>query len=609
MRCLPVLAALLCSTAWPGEAPAQVHDDIPLPLTRQASAAAASSIAGVVTDEDGERISGAAVLAMGSVVTAARTDVRGRFHLSVPPGRYILRATRDGYISTYREAVQVRTDVPLTRNITLLKTDGPDIVLASMAQPVAMGASSADIETSPVEAADEPSESVWRLRHLPRTVLRDQASIWDEKPAASPRADLGRNAWTGPLAAGDLYGHVDFLTTSALTASGEPTTADWPRGVAYVVVGAPVGGHGDWTVRASLAGGPTSAWTFTGEYASNPNDRHSFRTGASYSAQTIPGAGDAHALAAIDTVRRVGGVHFFDRWTLARGLQVDSGFEIVRYDYLAEPTLVNGRLGVRQLVFPRVTMIATAASRHVAPGADQFAPPVTSGAWLPPERTFSALTGELRPQHVTAYEVGADTTLAGEDDLVLRLRRFSERSSSQIATIFGLDEASQVGHYYISSPGDVALDGWVVGISSRLIPHVRATVDYTMARADWAAAGRRAALWSGAASAVRSGTEQLHDVTAMIDADVPTTATRVTVALRLNSGFSSHQWRDPALSGRFAVDVRQQLPVRSLGQSELNLILSARTLLHSLEDRGGFYDELLTVAPPVRLMCGLQMRF
>src|SRR5690606_3246199 len=272
MRCLPVLAALLCSTAWPGEAPAQVHDDIPLPLTRQALAAAASSIAGVVTDEDGEGISGAAVLAMGSVVTAARTDVRGRFHLSVPPGRYILRATRDGYISTYREAVQVRTDVPLTRNITLLKTDGPDIVLASMAQPVAIGASDADIETSPVESADEPSETVWRLRHLPRTVLRDNASIWDEHPATSPRADLGRNAWVGPLTAGDLYGHVDFLTTSALTTSGEPTTADWPRGVAYVVVGAPVGGHGDWTVRASLAGGPTAAWTFTGEYASNPYD-------------------------------------------------------------------------------------------------------------------------------------------------------------------------------------------------------------------------------------------------------------------------------------------------------------------------------------------------
>jgi hypothetical protein len=379
--------------------------------------------------------------------------------------------------------------------------------------------------------------------------------------------------------------------------------------VAYVVVGAPVGGHGSWTVRASLAGGQTSAWTFTGEYASNPDNAHAFRTGASYSAQTIPGAGDSRALAAIDTVRRVGGVHLLDSWTLTDSLRLDSGLEITRYDYLAEPTLVNGRVGLRQRMFPRMTMMASASSQHVAPGADQFAPPVTAGAWLPPERTFSALTGELRPQHVASYEVGTDTLLARDRDVVLRVRRFSERSSSQIATIFGLDEASQAGHYYIGSPGDVALDGWVMGVSSQVLAHVRATVDYTTTKADWAHEGRRTALWRAAGSAIRSGTEQLHDVTAMIDADVPTTATRVTVAVRFNSGFSSRQWREPALAGRFAVDLRQQLPLRSLGQRELNLLLSARTLLHPVDERGGFYDELLTVDPPVRLMCGLQMRF
>lgn len=609
MRRLPVLAALLwCTAGLSDEAAAQLSDP-PEPLTRQAAGGALSSIVGLVTDEAGDAVPGASVFAMGAVLSAARTDDRGRFHLTLAPGAYILRAIRDGYISTYREAVEVRSDTPLRRNIMLLRAGASDVVLAAMTQLPPDAAESAVEPASPAPAA--PSETVWRLRHLPRTVLRDQTrTIWDDDDPA--RADVSQRLALASIANADLSGHVDFLTTSALAASGDPVQAAWPRGIAYVVLGAPVGDYGNWSVRAALAGGEASAWTFTGEYASRGRS-HAFRTGVSYSAQTMNEPGDRTSLAALDSVRRVGGVHISDEWAVTRTLRIDSGLKVARYDYLAQPVLVDGRLGVRQIVMPRITVVAWAGSHHVAPGADQFAPPASSGVWLPPERTFSALRGDLEPQHVSYYEGGADAALvvreAGEAGVVLRVRRFSERSSRQMATLFGLDRASQIGHYYISSPGDVEIDGWIVGVSSQLAPHVHATLDYTAAVAEWQPAVARFALRRAAASVARSGVERLHDLTATIHADVPATATRFVLAFRVNSGFSRHQWGAPGFDGRFAAEARQQLPVQPFGRGELNLVLSARTLLHAAEASGGFYDELLTVAPPVRLMCGLQMRF
>jgi hypothetical protein len=189
------------------------------------------------------------------------------------------------------------------------------------------------------------------------------------------------------------------------------------------------------------------------------------------------------------------------------------------------------------------------------------------------------------------------------------VRRFSERTSDQIATIFGLDEASQVGHYYISSPGEVTVDGWVFGITGQLFENVNGTVDYAATRAEWTGGRESWDLGLTARSLGRSGIERDHDLTTSVEATVPASATRVSVAWRVNTGFSRPAADEPGLGGRFAIEVRQQLPVRPLGRGELNLLVSARTLLHEIGRAGAYYDELLTLAPPLRLSCGLQMRF
>jgi hypothetical protein len=438
----------------------------------------------------------------------------------------------------------------------------------------------------------------------------DDASPWAASLSESLAANAGRAA-ASFLGTADFNGHVDFLTMSSLPGSGPISPVDWPRGVAYVVVGAPVSDRGDWSVRAALTAGDFTSWTLLGEYQARDDRAHLFRTGASYSAQVPAESTDVAPLAALPIARRAGGVYWFDRWMIDRRLELDYGARIDRYDYLANPTLVSGTLGARVAIAPRMTLVASAAPHMVAPGADQFLPPAEAGTWLPPERTFSTLEtgGALRPERVDRYDLVLETRLASDDAPVVRVGRFVEATADQMATLFGLDDRSAAEHYYVSSPGDVRVDGWVVGVAGSLSRYVRGTVDYRAITADWTDPTVHRRLRRAAPSAVRNGVETGQDVTTSVRALVPMTSTTVNVAYRFNTGFASPAQPQPASAGRFKVEVQQRLPYRPLGRGELNLLFSARTLLRDVGDEGAYFDELLTIDPPLRVTCGLQMRF
>jgi hypothetical protein len=626
-RRLSVLAALLLSVVVPDAARAQSHARV-VPVVWHTESADAQ-IQGLVKDDAGSAITGASVLAMGETLAMVRTDERGRFTLRVPPGNYVLRATREGYISRYREPVRITAGEPVTRVITLTRASAATTSTTPL-QLAGVGAVAATPEAAtpepaavagPSTASDSShSEASWRLRHLPRTVLRDEsptAVAWDDDTSSWPSslseslaASASRTA-ASFLGATDFSGHVDFLTMSSLPGSGPISPVDWPRGVANVVVGAPVSDRGDWSVRAALTAGDFTSWTLLGEYQARADRTHAFRTGASYSAQVPADSTDVAPLAALPIARRAGGVYWFDRWAIARRVELDYGARLDRYDYLANPNLVSSTLGARVALAPRLTLAASAAPHMVAPGADQFLPPAEAGTWLPPERTFSTLEigGALQPERVDRYDLVLETRLAREDAPVVRVGRFMETTADQMATLFGLDDRSAAEHYYVSSPGDVRVDGWIVGVAGSLSRYVQGTVDYRAVTADWTDPSAHRRLRHVAPSTVRSGVETGQDVTTSVRASVPMTATTVNVAYRFNTAFAAPAQAQPASAGRFKVEVQQLLPFRPLGRGELNLLFSARTLLRDVGDDGAYFDELLTIDPPLRVTCGLQMRF
>jgi hypothetical protein len=84
-------------------------------------------VQGLVRDAAGQALSDASVLAVGSTVVSVRSDSIGRFALSLPPGDYVLKATRVGYVSNVRESLRVQSATMVERNLTLVKQiDGPN---------------------------------------------------------------------------------------------------------------------------------------------------------------------------------------------------------------------------------------------------------------------------------------------------------------------------------------------------------------------------------------------------------------------------------------------------------------------------------------------------
>ena len=71
------------------------------------------------------------------------------------------------------------------------------------------------------------------------------------------------------------------------------------------------------------------------------------------------------------------------------------------------------------------------------------------------------------------------------------------------------------------------------------------------------------------------------------------------------------RWKgsNPALGRRFAVQIHQVLPYQPMRDGRLEAVFSIRTLFRDLDSGRPFYDELLTVAPPLRLMGGVQVKF
>ena len=61
--------------------------------------------------------------------------------------------------------------------------------------------------------------------------------------------------------------------------------------------------------------------------------------------------------------------------------------------------------------------------------------------------------------------------------------------------------------------------------------------------------------------------------------------------------------------GRFAVQLRQALPLRTLGGGRIEFMVSISNLFRDPENASSFYDELLTVRTPRRVLGGVQVRF
>jgi len=589
------------------------------------AAATTGHIEGSVMDEAGKPLDGVVISALGGTTAFAVSDKTGQFTLKqLPPGPYLVRAHLQGFHAPRSAMVNVRPAVRSASTFTLRRegnAGAPRIADASVAT-TAIGAP-ADIGTKKEDRGE--SDFAWRLRHLKRGVLRDAQAM-----AGIPQDDdwfitdsfqfLGRAVGSSAKAATAVFsdlslgGQVNLLTTGAFDNPLQLLQLDRTSSVAFFSLGAPVGTHGDWAVRAAMNQNDLSSWMLAGSYVVTAQVPHQYQVGMSYSLQRYEGGNTAAMMAVADTARNVGSVFAYDEWEVSRYLTVSYGANYAHYDYLQEgPSLFSPRLSATVSPRSNVRVRFSAAREVSAPGAEEFLPP-TSAAYLPPQRTFSPISRDgIRTQELQNYEVGVERVFNGA---TIGVRAFTQRIDDQTVTVFGLRQddsaAATLGHYFVGAAGDANVRGVGVTFTHALFENVRGAVDYSLAHANWqghTTPVEYAVLTRWVPSSVRSN-ERIHDVTTSLQTELPMTATRVVVVYKLNTAFASGAvGQGPGFDARFDLQVNQALPFMNFRASQWEMLVGVRNLFHESLANASVYDELLVVRPPKRIVGGLTVKF
>jgi len=600
----------------------------------------AGSIEGRVLDNSNRPVVGAMVSVVGRTTAAAATDRDGRYTLrELPYGPYILSVHSRGFFKSRGRTIQLTTSKVSIPEI-LLRAASATKAPAAATEPVAeasagqvtqlagfgLDASQPEpakvAETNAVQPATdeeqtEEEETAWRLRHLPRSILKDVSTdaVW---AATREQDDRWFNRASGstlvPIAFFSelpLSGQLNLMTIESFDRPGEIFTEHGPRSVAFVSVNTQAAG-GAWSMQGAMTQGDLSSWIVAGSYKSIDSQNHAYDLGLSYSTQRYDG-GNAAAVGAIrDSARNVGSMYGYDEWTVSPRLVLGYGTGYARYDYLGGSGVWSPRFSIT-VPAPGFRLKALASRKALVPGAEEFAPSIT-GVWLPPERTFSSLASDGRfiAEQVRHVQISLERDLAS--GVTVSVRGFDQRIDNQLIEIFdalpGRADAA-LGHYYVATAGDVDARGWSAAMTHEVPGYVRGRLEYTVTEAFWDPSSDITM-----ARAVRAipatASERIHDLQSSIEATIPQTATRVYAKYRVNTGFWSGE---PDVSmrsssnARFNIRVNQGLPFLRFSNADWEALVDIRNMFREVEADSSMYDEVFAIRAPKRIVGGLQVRF
>jgi len=607
------------------------------PITHVASLAT-GSIQGMVQDEKGLPVAGAIVSALGATTAVALTDRTGRFELrTLSPGPYLVRAHLTGFVAPRGQIVEVRpsarssSSISMRRAAVTVGTSSAPILAAGLGAT----ASGSDGDAPPPDAAaasgpgsnatDDHSETAWRLRHARRSILKDatipEELLADDAPPTQsgfgPSNLFGRAVGSPARLATNLFGgtpfsgQVNLLTLGSFDTPQQLFSPDnFSRSVAYLALGAPVGEHADWTVRAALTQGDIASWIVAGEYTTRAPARHRYDLGWSYSMQRYDGGNIAALRSVTDGSRNAGVLYGFDTYSITPMLAVTYGGRYARYDYLDDRGLLSPRVSLTVSPAEHFRISTMLSRRAVAPGAEEFNPRIESGVWLPPQRTFSSLVAShpLEAEYTNHVEVEAERDVA---TATVSIRAFHQHVADQLATLFGIDvpgaPAAHLGHYFITNAGDVDASGLSAGVRAAIASRVHGSVEYTVTRARWTSGGDAVYAMLLAPSAVNAETNRIHNVATSVETEVPETATHVVFLYRVSNAFAGSERQ--SLDARFDMQVRQSLPFLDFSSAKWEMLVAVRNFFRDAVPDQSMYDELLVVRPPKRIVGGLSVKF
>lgn len=599
----------------------------------QIAALVFGSIEGVVQDERGTPVGGAMISAVGASTSFAQSDQAGRFELrTLSPGPYLVRAHLAGFTAPNAEIVEVRARGRAFSSISLMRATASYPVLQAglgVAVPSAetgKEGAATTAGTSGAEPADDHGEFAWRLRHARRSVLKNaampQGMFEDEGVPSDAGMFGGASLFGGPARLATSFfadtpfsGQFNLLTTGSFDSPEQLFTTDsFARSVADVSVGAPAAGHADWSMRGALTQGDVSAWIVAGSYVTRAPARHLYDVGLSYSKQRY-NAGNPGAFNGVDGSRNAGVVYGFETFTISPTIALTYGARYARYDYLADRNLLSPRVGLTVTPVDRLRIKTLVSRRAIAPGAEEFVPPMNSTLWQPTQRTFSALAGgPLTSERTTHAQIELERDFGSSTVVV---RGFTQRVADQMVTVFGANmperPVASLGHYFVGKNGSAEARGWATGVRTAFAQRIHASVEYTQTRARWMPVADLSYLIIVASPVAHPASGRIHDVATALETDVPETATKVLVLYRVSNGFAHAAQSDSAgrtmFDSRFDVQVRQSLPFMDFSAARWEMLVAVRNFFRESAPGQSIYDELFVVRPPKRIVGGLSLHF
>ncbi len=632
-----------------GWSPAVSAQPAPRPVKDGQSGRMAStlsgSIEGTVVDGRGTPLAGVMVSALGSTSAIAVTDQRGAFVLrSLPTGAYMVRAHLSGFAPSRRQLIEVRSTATAWFTVTLEKTSPaaaaaasaktapipppppPKILSAGLASttafdpflldPLGLGDEKPDSGNS-----EDRTEKAWRIRHLPRSVLKDTTDRAAAKAPGDGKAADGSSAPKGsPIARalatparvfGDLplTGQVNLMTSGSFDSSPRVGASDAVHGAADFALAGPAGALGDWSARV-LTQADLGSWFLSGAFRNRAPSRNAYDIGFSYSSQRVATSTTVDRLGLERTSfagRAAGSIYGSGQLVLAPGLLLDYGGRYSYYDYLGGSGLFSPRVMVTIVPIKSVRIRAGVSRRMLAPGAEEFLEPLTPGLWIPPEHTFVGFS-PMVSERTNQWDVALEHDLAR--GLVVAVRSFYQDTANQQIAFFTVP-AGQQRHYAIGNAGDVVARGWSVGVSHHLLSRFRGTVAYEVTDAQWLSTPVPTPALLLLGFTARPQRERLHDVTTSLETDVPLTSTHVYFAYRLNTDFATREedGLGSALDSRFDLQVTQRLPFLDFTSARWQVLVAVKNMFRDTARDSSVYDELLVVKPPTRVLGGFVVKF
>ena len=610
-RCFVTVAvSLTAAVASAGQTPAPAEKPAPV----SSATPAIGELEGRIVDDAGRPLAGVLVMALGASTQAYEiSDRDGRFAFrNLARGAYMMRARQAGYVPYNGRYVQIAAGgrQPFAIVLKPLSAADKNTLLA--------GVGGADPPS--VIGERDTSETAWRLRRVPRGVLKDEGNGDGAGSVLDDPIESVRRATDSPVRASansftDLTftGQVNVLTGTSFHRPQELLSlgANVPHPVTFITLAAPTG-DGDWFVRGALTQGDISSWILAGSFLRRSDARHRYEAGASYSTQQYQG-GNPDALVAFGEGRRtVGELFVYDTWSVNRRLSIAYGGKYGSYWYLDNPSLMSGRMSVSFMPSPEdpLTIRVSMAHREVAPGAEEFALPAI-GPWLPPQRTFSSLTkAGLEPESIEHFEIAGEGQVRGS--FVVGVRAFRQRVDDQIVTLFGVavaETSDTLGHYRVANIGDFHAFGWGASVSRTLNGAMQGSIDYTQFQVSPIGAGAGDDVRARLSPALLRRQQRVHDVTATLNSRVALTATRFLVIYKWNTAYADVRTMEPLANARFEIQVNQELPFLDFTHARWEVIAGVRNLYRSELFDGSVYDELMVVRPPKRVVGGLTVRF